>query len=111
MLSTQDCASAPGIQAGTESGASGAALGENGESRAHYAADSGFGDAREMLGENATISKNCRFVCPIDAQEPATVGFFGLRRCNFIDGNFQKGLETRVAHGNLFGADEELRGK
>ena len=55
MLSTQDCASAHGIQAGTESGASGAALGENGESRAHYAADGGFGDAREMLGKDAAV--------------------------------------------------------
>ena len=34
------------------SGASGAALGENGESRAHHAVDGGFRDAREMLGED-----------------------------------------------------------
>jgi hypothetical protein len=62
-----------------ESRADGAALRENGESRAHHTADGGLRDTREMFGENAAISKDSRFVCPVDAQEPAAARFFGLR--------------------------------
>jgi len=70
-----------------KSGACGATLGENGESGAHHAADGGLGDAREMFGENAAIGEYRRFVPPVDAKEPAAVGFFGVSRSDFVDGN------------------------
>src|SRR5438876_5601692 len=66
-----------------ESCARRAALGKNRKSGAHHAADGGFSDAREVLGEKSAIDKDNRLVRPVDAQEPAATGFFGLRGRDF----------------------------
>src|SRR5207245_829897 len=71
-----------------KSGAGGTTLGENGKSRAHHAANGGFSDTREMFGEYTAIRKNSRLLFPVDAKEPAAVGFFSVSRSNFVDGNF-----------------------
>src|SRR5260370_35541061 len=93
------------------SGASGAALGENGQSRAHHALDRGFRNASEMFGEYALVSKCSCLVPPVNAQEPTAMGLFSLCRRDFADGNFQKGLEARVAYVNMFGANEKCPAK
>src|SRR5260370_4410679 len=93
------------------SGASGAALGENGQSRAHHALDSGFRNASEMFGEYALVSKCSCLVPPVNAQEPTALGLFSLCRRDLADGTFQKGLEARVTYGNMFSANETLCGR
>src|SRR5207249_7066772 len=79
--------------------------------RAHHAADGGLCNAREVLGENSAIDKYCCFACPVDAQELAAMGFFGLCGRDFDDENFQNRFETSVTHGNLFVTNEKLRVK
>jgi len=64
-----------------------------------------------MFGEYTVVGKCSCLVGPVDPQEPTAMGLFNLCRRDFADGNFQKGLEARVAYGNIFGANEKLRGK
>src|SRR5712664_2088028 len=91
-------------------GAGSAALGENGESRAHHAADGGLRDAREMLGKDAPVREFRGVAGPGQPQAP---GFFGLLRAgcsDFADGDLEERLETPVEHPYTLGADEELHG-
>jgi len=50
-----------------ESCARRAALGKNGKSGAHHAANGGLGDAREVFAESSAIRKDGCLVRPVDA--------------------------------------------
>src|SRR6266481_876063 len=93
------------------SGSGGAALSENGESRAHHTADGGLGDAREMFGEDAAIGKGSRLVRPVDSQGPAAMGLFGFCRRDLAERNLEKGFQVRAADRDILFTDEELRWK
>jgi len=93
-----------------KSGAGSAALGEDGESRAHHTADGGLRDAREMLGKNATVGEFGGVTGPGHSQAPGFIGLLGEGGSDFADRDLEEGLEAPVEHPNSFGADEELRG-
>jgi len=79
---------------------------QNREGGAQYAADVVSATRRDAPRKHRD-RRRLQFCSPGDAQEPAVVGFLRLRRGDFAHGDFQKGLETRVAHGNVAGADEK----
>ncbi len=93
-----------------KSGAGSAALGEDGESRAHNTADGALRDAREMLGKNAAVGEFGGVTGPGHSHAPGFFGLLGAGGRDFADGDLEERLEAPVEHPNTFGADEELHG-
>ncbi len=83
----------------------------NGKRRMHHAVQSGLGDAREVLGEDAAVREFCGLIGPSHSQEPTCFRFFRVRDSDFADGDLQERLKARIEHANAFGADEKLRSR
>ena len=83
----------------------------NGKRRMHHAVQSGLGDAREVLGEDAAVRELCGLIGPGHSHEPTCFRFYRVRDSDFVDRDHQKRLKARVEHTNAFGADEKLRSR
>lgn len=83
-------------------------MGNDGERGEHDAVESGFGNAGEVLGEDAAVGELGVVVGPADAEVPAAFDQFSASGSYFRDGDDEGRFQVRVEGPNALHADEEL---